>query len=342
MILILSQAAQEVTTDYVMDWLEGLGARFFRLNAEDLEAQAAFAFRLTAAGTEVALQGPGWELPLCEIEAVWYRRWPRRRHRGERALIEESRGIAELGRSQLVYHLNMELRKLGEAVLARLADRPWLTDPDSVSPNKLLVLERAAAAGLDVPATLVTTRRAELRDFAAAHGPLISKAIGEAASFFLDGAYHSLHTLAVEPADVESLPESFAPSLFQERLDKRYELRVFYLAGECHAMAIFSQRDPQTQIDFRRYNHAHPNRNVPYRLRPETAASIDALMRDLGLETGSLDLVRTTGGRTVFLEVNPVGQFSMVSRPCNYQLERKVAEVLMAKAAAHTTGAHHV
>jgi hypothetical protein len=36
-------------------------------------------------------------------------------------------------------------------------------------------------------------------------------------------------------------------------------------------------------------------------------------------------------GREVFLEVNPVGQFGMVSRPCNYQLERKVAELLLRK-----------
>ena len=32
----------------------------------------------------------------------------------------------------------------------------------------------------------------------------------------------------------------------------------------------------------------------------------------------------------VFLEVNPVGQFGMVSLPCNYQLEKRIAQYLIA------------
>src|SRR4029077_20858467 len=112
-----------------------------------------------------------------------------------------------------------------------------------------------------------------------------------------------------------------------------YELRVFYLAGECHAMAIFSQNDPETRADFRRYNRLRPNRMVPLRLSSETAARIRRLMDDLGLETGSLDLLQTPDGREVFLEINPVGQFGMVSAPCNYHLEKKVAELLIRKEA---------
>jgi ATP-GRASP peptide maturase of grasp-with-spasm system len=336
MILILSQATQEATTDFVMDWLECLGGRAARLNAEDLDPRCAFSLVLTRAGTTISLSGGGgesWSLPLDEVRAVWHRRWPRQRHQGEVAMIDARFGIAEQARQWLTRHLNLELRKLGEALLAHLKDRPWLGDPDTASPNKLLVLERAAAAGLDVPATLVTTRRAELARFAAAHGPLITKPVGEAGSILLDGRHHPLHTRAVEPDEIAALPAAFPASLFQERLDKSYELRVFYLAGECYAMAIFSQRDEQTRIDFRRYNHERPNRCVPYRLAPGVAERIDTLMRRLGLETGSLDLVKTPDGRIVFLEVNPVGQFSMVSRPCNYQLERRVAEILLQRAA---------
>ena len=114
-------------------------------------------------------------------------------------------------------------------------------------------------------------------------------------------------------------------------MDKVYELRVFYLAGEFHAMAIFSQNDEQTRVDFRQYNRRRPNRNVPYRLAPELAARLRGLMDDLGLETGSIDLMVARDGREVFLEINPVGQFGMVSRPCNYRLERKVAELLLRK-----------
>jgi len=128
---------------------------------------------------------------------------------------------------------------------------------------------------------------------------------------------------------VAALPETVLPTLLQAMVDKAWEVRAFYLAGELHAMAIFSQHDQQTAVDFRRYNRTRPNRAVPYRLPGEVQEQLRALMRELQMDTGSLDLVRTPDGRHVFLEVNPAGQFGMVSHRCNYRLEKKVAEHLI-------------
>lgn len=334
MILILSQTVHESSTEFVMDWLESLGARCLRLNGEDFDGDCGISLRVSASGTELRVDGGNGDepLPLEQVRAVWYRRWQRHLRHGATEMVDPSHGVAQQLRLDLYRHLNMEARKLAEVLFARLAGVPWLADPTTVSPNKLLVLERAAAAGLDIPATLVTTHRADLERFAAEHGQLITKAVSEARSFYLDGRYHVMHTVAVGADDIAALPESFPASLFQEQLPKKFELRVFYLAGECYPMAIFSQADPRTRIDFRNYNFARPNRTVPYRLPEPVTRAIDELMRSLGMETGSLDLVKTTDGRTVFLEVNPNGQFTMVSKPCNYHLERKIAETMIRKA----------
>ena len=48
-------------------------------------------------------------------------------------------------------------------------------------------------------------------------------------------------------------------------------------------------------------------------------------MQALGFNTGSIDLILTPQGEYVFLEINPEGQFGMVSHPCNYYLEREMA-----------------
>ena len=70
---------------------------------------------------------------------------------------------------------------------------------------------------------------------------------------------------------VDELPKyiigSFAPSLFQSKIEKKYEIRSFYLKGKFYSMAIFSQNDTQTEIDFRRYNDFVPNRTIPYNSR---------------------------------------------------------------------------
>ncbi len=51
-------------------------------------------------------------------------------------------------------------------------------------------------------------------------------------------------------------------------------------------------------------------------------------MQAMNLNTASLDLVKTKEGRFVFLELNPSGQFGMTSYPCNYYLNKVIAEFL--------------
>lgn len=116
--------------------------------------------------------------------------------------------------------------------------------------------------------------------------------------------------------------------MFQQKIDKNLEIRAFYLDGRCYSMAICSSFDKQTQVDYRRYNDVKPNRKVPYCLPSHIEKNIDALMKKLKLNCGSLDLILDNNGVYYYLEVNPVGQFGMVSFPCNYNLEKIIAEYL--------------
>lgn len=94
-------------------------------------------------------------------------------------------------------------------------------------------------------------------------------------------------------------------------------------------MAIFSQSNSQTNVDFRKYDDKLPNRCVPYILPNKIENALRDLMNSLNLNTGSIDLIVDTQDNYYFLEINPVGQFGMVSQPCNYYLEKKVAEYLV-------------
>jgi ATP-GRASP peptide maturase of grasp-with-spasm system len=331
LILILSQSSLEPTTEEVMDWLWALGGSCVRLNGDDLEGRAALRFEIDGSQASLVLTSEDGELPLSEVGAVWFRRWMFERRHETVDLLAHPAADNHTLHYQFRRHLNLESRRLSDFLYSSFADRPWLSHPRRSNLNKLDVLQRAARAGLATPATLVTTEREALRRFCVERGPVITKPIGEVDAFLDGEVAHYLYTTALDLAEIDALPSRFAPSLFQEQVAKAYELRVFHLAGELHAMAIFSQNDAQTRTDFRQYNRQRPNRNVPYQLPPETAASLRRLMDDLDLETGSIDLLATPEGREVFLEVNPVGQFGMVSKPCNYQLEKKVAELLLRK-----------
>jgi ATP-GRASP peptide maturase of grasp-with-spasm system len=330
MILVLSQSSFESTTDLVLDYLRAMGAPALRINGSDFDAGGDFSLRLD--GGAVEIDAAPLRLDLAAVRAVWYRRWMEGQPFQEGNLLRDGGNDSYVVTRLAADHMVAELRRVSQILFSQLSHAAWLSEPRTASPNKLRVLQLAARAGLATPATLVTTSRDQLQRFAAVHGPVITKPIGDFDCFTLDGQGHIFYTRELDPELIASLPAHFFPSLFQERLVKEYEVRVFHLAGESWASAIFSQLDPRTATDFRRYNLQRPNRVVPFALPADCAERIVRLMAELELESGSLDLVRTADGRLVFLEVNPVGQFGMVSQPCNYHLEHKVAQRLASMA----------
>jgi len=131
---------------------------------------------------------------------------------------------------------------------------------------------------------------------------------------------------------IAALPDRFSPSFVQDRIDKKFELRIFYLDGKCYSMAILSQSDEQTKVDFRKYNNEKPNRCVPFKLPRDIEKKIQRLFKKLELNTGSVDLIIDKNDKFFFLEINPVGEFLMVSLPCNYYLENQIALKLVENA----------
>jgi ATP-GRASP peptide maturase of grasp-with-spasm system len=330
MILILSQEARESSTESVMDWLDRYGARYQRVNGEDLDGKDGFGVLCTASTYETvdSFVGPDPD----EVEAVWYRRWQHNRKHHSSDLFTESTPEMRPGHLMSIVAIqgNKELDRISEAFFQLYREAKWLSAPDTAAPNKIRVLRAASRHGFEIPDTLISDSRKTVARFAERHGgAVVAKPASDACFLPLtDGAYVT-YTCSLSAEDIESLPENFFPSLFQEQIEKRYEVRVFVLNGTCYSMAIFSQDDAQTEVDFRRYNFDVPNRNVPYALSDDLEARIAALMDDLGYTTGSIDLIRAADGRYVFLEINPIGQYGMVSQPCNYHLDREIARHLL-------------
>jgi ATP-GRASP peptide maturase of grasp-with-spasm system len=119
------------------------------------------------------------------------------------------------------------------------------------------------------------------------------------------------------------------PSLFQEYIEKQFEIRTFYLNGKFKSMAIFSQQNEKTKEDFRNYDYSKPNRNVPFQLPKALEKKLHKLMLKLDLNCGSFDIIYTPDGKYYFLEVNPIGQFQWLSQNCNYFIERMIAKTLI-------------
>ncbi|MDR2836943.1 MAG: grasp-with-spasm system ATP-grasp peptide maturase [Bacteroidales bacterium] len=195
--------------------------------------------------------------------------------------------------------------------------------------NKLIVLDKADIVGLDVPKYIITTQKKDLELFLKEHKFVITKAIDNPFTVKLNNYWLSTYTEKITQDIVDNLQDSFHLTFFQQEIIKKFEIRSFYLKSKFYSMAIFSQTDEQTKTDFRHYNDDKPNRTVPFKLPENIEIKLLALMRELELESGSIDIIYGTDDKFYFLEVNPIGQFGMVSYPCNYNLEHEIAKELM-------------
>lgn len=72
-----------------------------------------------------------------------------------------------------------------------------------------------------------------------------------------------------------------------------------------------------------------PNRIVPYLLPKDIENKLKNMFKSLNLNCGSLDLIKTPSQEYYFLEVNPFGQFDMLSKACNYSIEKCIAKKLI-------------
>lgn len=190
--------------------------------------------------------------------------------------------------------------------------------------NKLYNLFLAKRLGIRVPSTLITSKKAELFQFYIKHNKqIINKAIDTQSCF--NHNYDGRYTNLITEENINNQDENFPPSLFQEYLPKKYEIRSFYFFGKFYSMAVFSQLDEQTKIDLRNYNYEKPNRCVPYELPKFIKTKLSNLMQSLSLKTGSFDLIYSESGIFYFLEVNPVGLFSPLTWPLNLPIEKDIA-----------------
>jgi ATP-GRASP peptide maturase of grasp-with-spasm system len=319
-VLILS-AGSDSSTSSVIEWLLHFGIKFYRINY--LEDDLRF---LSSDLENTWIEVNGEPVNLKYFTAFWYRK-------GVLRLTNDRNNYTGSVNRRLELHLNRERDDLISFVYNEFARKKRaFTTADTADVNKLEVLKTAKLYGIDVPDSIVATNKSMLVEAIEKHAVVITKPLsGYHLTVPLSGKRYMTFTKKISTSNLEAIPEAFLPSLVQRYVPKKYEIRSFYLLGDFYSMAIFSQQVAQTSTDFRKYSREQPNRTVPFQLPSEIEKNLEKLMRALGLHTGSIDLIYTPEGEFYFLEVNPVGQFGMVSYPCNYGLEKVIANHLIAK-----------
>jgi ATP-GRASP peptide maturase of grasp-with-spasm system len=301
MILIISNNNERTTTK-ITEWLLQMKKKFIRIHEDEV-------FEIKTESKKIFLKSDRTTFFLDEISSVWYRRG--------RLKIKRLR----YDNSSVNAHMNEVQHWLEDYVRTHLEFKKNINKESNSDINKLLVLEQAEKVGLEVPEYFLADNTDQV-----SLDKTIVKTIG--GNPILDDIDTDLNGIMYTSAVHKREKTKFFITFFQDKIDKQFEIRTFYLNGKCYSMAIFSQNDKQTQTDFRKYNLEKPNRNVPYKLTFDIEEKIHLLMQALDLNCGSLDFIKGKDGKFYFLEVNTIGQFLGLSHTCNYSLDKEIADYL--------------
>ncbi|MFD2286175.1 grasp-with-spasm system ATP-grasp peptide maturase [Pedobacter petrophilus] len=300
MILIISKN-NEITTTEVIKWLIVMNKKFIRVHEDEV-------FEINTLKKRILLKSYRNQFFIDEISAVWYRRG---------GIVFKTLNY----QNQAIDRYMFEVQHwLIDYVIKSLEGKRHINKQSNSHLNKLLVLEKAKQIGLDVPPYFLAEDMEDVIIDQTIVKPITGTPIVDHIQENQNGI---MYTSVIE----QKKESSFFISFFQEKIEKDFEIRSFYLNGKVYSTAIISQNDEKTKIDHRRYNSKIPNRNVRYKLPAEIEHKIDLLMQSLDLNSGSVDFIKSAD-KFYFLEINAIGQFLGMSEACNYDLEREIAAYL--------------
>lgn len=325
MIIILSVNGDSSTNE-VISWLNYFRAPWIRINEDDHISFERLAYKNNKI-TAFRLRVNNDLVDLTTVKSYWYRRGGlnnskqrKRRPKFSDSAVQENINV----------YLEEEIDNVFNFVYKYLeATKTSINSFLSSRNDKSYFQFRAVEAGLSVPDSVTSVSQHDAVDFFERNGgEVITKSINELFSFNHEDKNYFTRTYPLSAEYLAECSPVFFPTLFQQYIPKCVELRIFYLNSMVYAMAIFSQQNEQTKIDFRNYDDEYPNRCAPFRLPADIEDKLDSFMKKVNLNCGSIDMILTPNNEYIFLEVNPVGQFGMVSFPCNYYLEKKIAQTL--------------
>jgi glutathione synthase/RimK-type ligase-like ATP-grasp enzyme len=178
--------------------------------------------------------------------------------------------------------------------------------------NKILQLRLARQIGFAVPATLCSNAPDEIRGFFREHrGDVVYKTykLGAWTEKSGGGKLRVNYTTAVTAQSLEdSEALAVAPGIFQERVEKAYEVRTTIMGQADFSVRIEPADEAGSTIDWR----AQPRdrlRLLPFALPGAIKARCLGYMQAASLRFASFDFIVAPDGDFRFLEVNQMGQF---------------------------------
>ena len=312
MILIVTNH-QDLTTDYIVRELDRRSIPYVRVNTGALGSASVVLH--PDCPEEDALTIEGQHFRLADVTAAYFRR-------PETPTVPEGIGN-EAVRAYCVAEWSAVLKNL----IGRM-EGLWFNDPNMINfaedkPRQLRIANRI---GFRVPKTVITNDPLVARTFVGSH-QTVAKPLRQAL-LEDEGLGRVMFTSRINEGNLGADDSiAAAPVIFQNEIIKDVDLRVTIVDQTVFAVAIHSQIEEETKVDWRRGVRPDLKHEV-VELPAEIQRKCVQITKALNLRFGAIDLVRDKAGKYWFLEINPNGQWAWIENRTGLEIARAIVNAL--------------
>ncbi|SDJ19038.1 MvdC/MvdD family ATP grasp protein [Chryseobacterium jejuense] len=317
MILCITHSQDFYTIDRFFQHLSSKNIPYFRLNSDKLNHLQKIS--ISEDSFEIT-DGDGNSIHSNNITGVWHRKaW---RMSVPEELDQEYEKIFLNEYAHLRYNLFTQLQHL-----------PWINPYETekkMDGNKMLQLKIAQQNHLIVPPTVFTNDEEKVKAFFEQHcsGKAIAKLHGVTRKTM--SGENLISTMVIEQETLENLSDIiYCPMIFQPYIDKEYELRIMYIDGEFYTGKINNSENADWRVSHQDYSW------IPYELPADIKINLTSMMKEMGLYTGAIDMIRGKDGKYYFLEVNPQGEWGMLQKELGFPIAERIADNLIKRINIH-------
>jgi glutathione synthase/RimK-type ligase-like ATP-grasp enzyme len=185
--------------------------------------------------------------------------------------------------------------------------------------NKIIQLTLAQQCCLSIPATLFSNNPEKIINFLKGCKRTIYKTVSP---FITENSAIYTNEININEIRNNSNAIKMAPSIYQEYIDKSYELRVTVVNDSVFTLKVNAQND----IDWR--HDQLKGIFLPDKLSESTKTKLLKLQNKLGLVYGAYDFIVNKEGQEIFLECNPNGQWYF-HEEIGMQISQAIAKTLI-------------
>jgi glutathione synthase/RimK-type ligase-like ATP-grasp enzyme len=229
-----------------------------------------------------------------------------------------------------------EVLELLRSLWRMIDEELWLNHPKylMLANNKIDQLRKAVEIGFNIPDTCISTDHNTIKKFYDDfNGDIIIKAVKH-------GFYKGKSSVKIAPT--QKVRKEFidknnqyakVPAMFQERIEKEYDIRVTVIGKDIYATAIHSQDYEETKVDWSAMdirediNLIHSRHELPERLNQKC---LD-ITNKFNLNFSAIDLIYSKDKKYYFLEMNPNGQWGWIEDKVGFPIRDSIIDYLVNK-----------